>query len=99
MTRKYNKKRSLSLWTPEREQQLRRLHADGLTAAQIAREMKVFSREAICSKLHRIDRAQEDAKRRPRKKLAGSTLNSPITLVRSVKTGERFTWSNEEGRP
>jgi len=45
-----------SFWTPERDERLRRLEADGLSAAKIAQRLGT-TRDAVLGRLHRLSGA------------------------------------------
>ena len=62
-----------SFWTPERDERLRRLEADGLSAAKIAQRLGT-TRDAVLGRLHR---------------LSGAALGYPSYLREAEKARER----------
>jgi GcrA cell cycle regulator len=85
-----------TIWTAERTEQLKILHAEGLSAAAIAAEMHCFGycldhgRNAVIGKMHRLHLPQPVSKQAPkghsRKTLEGAaTESSRMVLLKELK--------------
>jgi GcrA cell cycle regulator len=71
-------------WTDERVTLLTRLWQEGLSAAQVARQLEGVSRSAVIGKVHRLGIASRSLPTPPR-----SLGNRPRKAPRAVNTGSR----------
>ena len=94
-------------WNGEREALLRKLHKEGKNTREMAEALQVFSRPSIVAKLHRMNLKIPSQRRRvsplkskpteqKREPILNAPKDNPVTLVRSVRSQERFTWNSEE---
>lgn len=82
--------RKTAPWPQRDIDTLRRLHANGYSRAEIARQMPVYSRSAIIGKLERLSLMFNG-----KTPIILSPRNRAITLVKSVESKERFTYKRE----
>jgi GcrA cell cycle regulator len=71
-------------WTAERVAELKRLDAQGLSAAQVAKKMGQLTRSAVIGKLHRLGVTKA---RSARARMEGHNLNNPRRTPRSADPG------------
>lgn len=77
-------------WTDDRVALLRQLHADGLSASQIAAMVGNVSRNAVIGKLHRIGLASRGVtpkRTKPRKPSTGARRSSLADMTTARKLG------------
>jgi GcrA cell cycle regulator len=87
---KHDKIRISTVWTPERDEALRRLHAEGLSASQIAIELDCgLTRNAVIGRTHRLGLSRaarpKPEKTRPRPRQAGGDYTIAGRINRKLK--------------
>jgi GcrA cell cycle regulator len=84
----------MSFWTPERVEELKRLHADGNSAAESAAELGGVTRNAVIGKLSRLGLTDADRAKKPK----GARLAPRVQRTRVARRNDYLARERIRGR-